>query len=370
MKPTLGIILNNPNIKLGALTDVRSVITLPFATRYRLIDFPLSNMVNSHIEKIGVFASDKYRSLIDHIGTGQEWSMSRKRQDLVVLQGGIPNYMGNHACRINLADFHDNFGLFNRNSYANLIISGSNMVCNIDLIPVMQQHEESGADVTLITKRVVAPSDRAGSDVSIRTDGNGTVVAISDVGGSEYDRVYLDIMVIRGNLLIKAIQDSLITRSYDLIDILSRNLTSLRIGNYDYSGYYRRINSIESFYTANMDMLNPVIASRVFDPTRTIFTKSKDNPPTRYSASSHTSNALIASGCTISGSVRDSIIFRRVQINEGATIQGSIIMEQCTIGRNVILENVILDRMVTVSDNVVLQGTPENPVVLGKETHI
>jgi glucose-1-phosphate adenylyltransferase len=189
MKSTMGIILNNPSIDLGALTEIRSVITLPFASRYRLVDFPLSNMVNSKIGRIGVFASNKYRSLVDHIGTGQEWSLARKSQDLIILQGGIPNYMGGRPNRINLADFYDNFGLFNRNDFSNLVISGSNMVCNIDLVPVLEQHEQTDADVTMVSKRVVSSLDRCANDVGIQAGDGTRVISLSDNNTQGYDRV-------------------------------------------------------------------------------------------------------------------------------------------------------------------------------------
>ena len=370
MKPTMGIILNNPSIDLGALTEIRSVITLPFASRYRLIDFALSNMVNSKIDKIGVFASNKYRSLIDHIGTGQEWSMARKSQDLIILQGGVPNYMGNRTTRINLADFYDNFGLFSRNTYSDLVISASNMVCNIDLAPVMRQHTETDADVTLVTKRIVSALDQSGDDVGIQGGEGNRVVGLSDNNNQGFDRVYLDMMIIRGSLLTRAIRDSLTTRSYDLIDVIARYIGELKVYFFDYPGYFRKINSIQSYYTASMDMLNPVITSRLFNPERWISTKVKDNPPTRYTKNAQVVNSLVASGCTVEGYLNSSVIFRHNSIGTGTTVNGSIIMEDCSIGRNVILENVILDRMVTISDDVVLQGTPENPVVLGKGVKI
>lgn len=366
MKPTLGIILNNPSIDLGALTDIRSVITLPFASRYRLVDFALSNMVNSKIDKIGVFASNKYRSLIDHIGTGQEWSMARKSQDLIVLQGGVPNYMGSRTTRINLADFYDNFGLFRGNTYSNLVISDSNMVCNIDLAPVMKQHIETDADVTLVTKRVVSGIDRTNDDVGVLAGEDNRVVGISNTNANAYDRVYLEMMIIRGSLMTRAIRDARTNRSYDLIDILIRNLNALKVCYYDYSGYYRKINSLQSYYTASMDMLNPVITDRLFNSERWISTKVKDNAPTRYTKKAQVVNSLVASGCVVEGNLNSSLIFRRNHIGENTTIKGSIIMENCNIGKNVILENVILDRNVTISDDVVLQGTPDNPVVLGK----
>ena len=259
---------------------------------------------------------------------------------------------------------------FSRNTYSDLVISASNMVCNIDLAPVMRQHTETDADVTLVTKRIVSALDQSGDDVGIQGGEGNRVVGLSDNNNQGFDRVYLDMMIIRGSLLTRAIRDSLTTRSYDLIDVIARYIGELKVYFFDYPGYFRKINSIQSYYTASMDMLNPVITSRLFNPERWISTKMKDNPPTRYTKNAQVVNSLVASGCTVEGYLNSSVIFRHNSIGTGTTVNGSIIMEDCSIGRNVILENVILDRMVTISDDVVLQGTPENPVVLGKGVKI
>ena len=122
--------------------------------------------------------------------------MARKSQDLIILQGGVPSYMGNRTTRINLADFYDNFGLFSRNTYSDLVISGSNMVCNIDLGPVMRQHVETDADVTMVTKRIVSALDQSGDDVGIQGGEGNRVIGLSDNNNQGFDRVYLDMMII------------------------------------------------------------------------------------------------------------------------------------------------------------------------------
>ncbi len=370
MKKTIGIILNNPDLSLGELTYVRSAITLPFGGRYRLVDFALSNLVNSKIRKIGVFASNKYRSLIDHLGTGQEWSLSRKSQDLMILQGGIPSYLGRSHCAVNLEDFHDNMGFFTHSSSENVVICASNLVCNLDVSKILEYHESKDADVTLVTQKRLGHMESLPDDVGVEADESGRVLSLSMGNSKNLGRIYLSIMVIRTSLLMRAIQQAMTTHSYDLVDILARLTKSLQIYSYDYAGYIRRIYSLQSYYQASMDLLNPSVVQRLFMSERDIFTKIKDNPPTQYGPSAQVTNSFIASGCDIEGEVNSSILFRESDVGPGSVVKGCIIMESCQIGRDVILENVILDRSVTISDQVVLQGTPGNPVAVRKGTSI
>lgn len=370
MKKTIGIIINNPDLDLGELTLVRGAITLPFGGRYRLVDFALSNLVNSHIRKIGVFASNKYRSLIDHLGTGQEWSLSRKSQDLNILQGGVPTYLGRSHCSVNLEDFHDNMGFFTHTASDNVVICASNLVCNLDISKILDEHEAKDADVTLLTQKKLGHIESLPDDLGVETDEYGRVVSLSAGNTKNLDQVYMSVLVIRTSLLLRAIQQAMTTHSYDLLDILSRLTKSLQIYHYPFAGYIRRIHSLQSYYAASMDLLNPSVAQRLFDTEREIFTKIKDNPPTMFEPAAQVSNSLVASGCRIEGTVESSILFRVSDVGVGSVVKGCIVMESCRIGRDVILENVILDRSVTISDQVVLQGSRHNPVVVRKGTSI
>lgn len=370
MKKAIGIILNNPDLSLGELTEIRGAITLPFGGRYRLVDFALSNLVNSRIRKIGVFASNKYRSLIDHLGTGQEWSLSRKSQDLNILQGGVPAHLGRSRCAINLEDFNDNLGYFSHSASENVVICNSNLVCNLDISKILEFHEEKDADVTMVTQKHLAHMESIEEDLGLDLDENGRIQAFSQGNAKHLGHTYLSIMVIRTSLLLRAIQQAMATHSYDLIDILGRLTKNLQIYGYEYTGYIRRIHSLQSYYQASMDLLNPSVVQRLFTNERNIFTKIKDNPPTQFGPGAQVINSLVASGCDIQGTVESSILFREIDVGAGSVVKGCIVMESCNIGRDVILENVILDRQVTISDQVVLQGTPGNPVVVRKDTHI
>lgn len=370
MNKTVGVILNNPDIDLGELTEVRGANTLPFGGRYRLVDFALSNFVNSGIRKIGVFASDKYRSLVDHLGTGQEWSLSRKSQDLITMQGSAANYLARQRCYINLMEFNENMGFITRTMPENVVIASSNLVANLDIEQLIEYHEKMNADVTLLTKKQLAHQTADAADLGVGADESGRVSVLSPGNAKGCDHVYLEIMVIRTSLLFRAIKQSTVINSYDLIDILSRMVRDLQIYSYEYTGYIRVIRSLKSYYQASMDLLNPSIAQRLFRTDRQISTKIKDNPPTAYGGAARVNHSLIASGCNIEGTVSGSVLFRMVDVGGGTIIRDSILMEACHIGRNVILEHVILDRGVTVSDEVVLQGTQENPVVIRKGDRI
>ena len=345
MKNVLGIIINNPSDQLGVLTDHRNPVTLPFFARYRMIDFALSNLVNSGVPKIGVVASDKYRSLLDHVGTGQEWGLSRKSQALVILQGA--RRIGSVNARdINLMDFEKNDMVFERNLTDDIIITTPNIVCRANYSHAMELHRKSGADITLIATKN-KPDDLDHTCLFMDVDENHDVLDITEGNPRHYEHQYAGTLIVSRETMPPLLP-------------LPPELGS-------FGGYLRRIGTIHDYFDSSMELLDPEVSTQVFSGNELIYTKIKDNHPTLYKSSSCVKNSCIASGSTIEGTIQNAVLFRQVHQMKGSVITNSILMEGCRIGQNSVLDYVIADRNVIIGDNVVLKGTKSNPVVLKKE---
>ncbi len=356
MKNVLGIIINNPSNQLGVLTDHRNPVTLPFFARYRLIDFALSNLVNSGVPKIGVIASDKYRSLLDHIGTGQEWGLSRKSQALVILQGA--RRIGDVNPRdINLMDFEKNDMVLERNLTDDIIISTPNIVCRAN---------KSGADITLIATKD-APDEHDHSCLFMDVSEDNDVLDMTEGNPRRYEHQYAGTLIISRETLLQLLLLAPDLGIYEMLDLVMANFDDFRIKCYPYAGYLRRISTISDYFDSNMELLDPRVSTQLFSGSDIIYTKVKDNHPTLYKSTSDVKESCIASGSTIEGTIRNTVLFRQVHQMKNSKITNSILMEGCRVGENTLLDYVIADRNVIIGDNVVLKGTRANPVVLKKE---
>ncbi len=365
MKNVLGIVINNPSNQLGVLTDHRNPVTLPFFARYRLIDFALSNLVNSGVPKIGVVASDKYRSLLDHVGTGQEWGLSRKSQALVILQGA--RRIGDVNARdINLMDFEKNDMVFERNLTDDIVITTPNVVCRANYSHALELHRKSGADITLIATKD-APDDLDHSCLFLDVDEDHDVLDITEGNPKRYDYQYAGTLIVSRETLLQLLLLAPELGIYEMLDLVMANFDDFRIKCYPFGGYLRRISTIRDYFDSSMELLDPEISTQVFTGSDIIYTKIKDNHPTLYKSTSAVKDSCIASGSTIEGTIRNTVLFRQVHQMKGSEITNSILMEGCRIGKNTVLDYVIADRNVIIGDNVVLKGTRANPVVLKKE---
>ncbi|WP_105616271.1 glucose-1-phosphate adenylyltransferase subunit GlgD [Vallitalea okinawensis] len=368
MHDAIGVITNKPESNiLGDLTKYRSLNTVPFGGKYKLIDFALSNMVNTGIGKIGVIGSHKYKSLVEHLGTGQEWSLSRKSKALSILNGGMSFYVNEHP-RINLNDFLVNIEFFESVNKKNVVISGSDLISNISYLDAINFHKKKQADITMIYK---AFDDNCGFDeydTLLNIDhSDQKVIEICEYPNSDSNMLFIDMLIIKKDLLMTMIKScDCLGVNWDLIEVIKNNISQLVTYAYPYEGYFCKVNSIKKYFQCSMDLLNNDIKDDLFLNENKIYTKASDNHPTKYMDSSHTTNALVASGCMLYGDVENSIIFRKVNVGEGAFIKNCVLMEKCHVGQKVILENVILDKDVTINDGIVLKGKENAPIVIGK----
>lgn len=370
MKNTVGIIINSPNQKdLIKMASHRSIHAVPFGGKYRLIDFPLSNFVNSGIRDIGVIGTHKYRSLVDHLGTGQEWNLSKKSNDLAILHGGRNTRVG-EIMRINLQDFVDNISFFKKipSSTTEIVISGCNIISNFDFNDALEFHRNNDSDITMIYKNDYV-GEILNKEVMLKLSGN-RVIEVDSMGSEniDYNSLFVDMLIIKKELLINIIEGIYDSVNLDLIDIISENINNLNIFGYELKGYVKIINSVKSYFDCSLEMLNPSIMEEIFQNEKKIFTKVKDNHPAKYSPDSKVKNSLIASGAKIYGTVENSIVFREAVVEKGAKLSNCIVMQQSVVSENTVLVNAILDKYVKVTRDKILVSTEKQPLVIQKDT--
>lgn len=365
MGNVIGIIASGcPSGLMMGLIRERPIAALPFGGRYRLLDFPLSNMVNSGLRTVGIITPFHYRPVLDHLGAGKEWLLDRKTGGLFILPSSNREKAGG---KFPLADLAGNLDFFHKDRAEHVIISCSNLVINLDFRPVLDFHQNQKADVTLIY-HADGVAGEAGETLFLAPDHSGQVQEFNTGLTSGNGKVFLDMLVIKKDILLELLEGNAGEEDRELLGVIAAKVGQIRVFAYPFSGYVGRISSVVDYFKCNMDLLKPEIRRELFMESNKIHTKIADNPPTLYGHNALSSNSLVASGCKIDGTVENSIIFRQVQIKPGAVVKNSIVMQKCIIGRNVVLENVILDKFVRIKDHTVLQGHFDKPVVIEKTT--
>ncbi len=308
----------------------RSLAALPIAGRYRLIDFVLSNMVNSDIGSVAIFPKFQYRSLMDHLGSGKNWDLNRKRDGLFFFPA--PSLDASEEGVGSFNHFAHHIDYFNRSSQEYALISNCFTLCNINYLPVLERHIRIGCDIT-----------------EIRHNGKS-----------------LDMYLVKTSTLIELINERRNTGYTCMKDVVEDIESEFKVCGYEHIGFVETIDCIEDYYEASMKLLNINYWKELFKKDTPIYTKVKDEPPTRYTSAASVKNSIIANGCYIKGKVQNSTMFRAVKVGVNTSISNSIIMQKSQIGDNCVLENVILDKDVRVEDGVKLIGDPTKPIVIRK----
>ncbi len=355
------------------LTRVRTMGSVPFGGRYRLIDFALSNMVNSGITKVGLITHYNYQSLLDHIGTGKDWDLSRRSGGIKILPPYITAYDNAAAQKLYASRLEALLGardFITRCTEDCFVLSDCDIICNIDLDAVIEEHAKTGADVTFVTKRV----DTTGMDLAeqigvITSDENGAVTdfVMTKPNGQVVD-LYTNIMVVSRKYMLNVLADAT-AHGYTSFfrDIISHSIGKASYRVYDYDGWYAYIGSLESYFACSMELLTQEAREGLFNvKNRPILTKVRNSAPTKYNEGADVSNSLIADGCVIEGKVENSILFRGVKVGKGSVVKNSILMQDTYVGSDVTLNCVITDKNVIIRDGRVLSGHETMPFFIGK----
>lgn len=360
MENVMGVInLVNEKEGLKELTLHRHLSAVPFGGRYRLIDFPLSNMVNSGINDVAVFTKGKYRALIDHLGKGKDWDLDRNRGGLYLLP---PFNQSSDQLKGDLQYFYEHFDYFYRGKQDYVLLSNGHLIFNMDYRSAFEFHQKVGADITILYKEIENEIDEFKNCRRIQVNEQNRLLSFEPS-----NKVFMEVIILEKSLLLDLIKSNIEKGLYHLIiDGIGRNLSQLQVYGYPYQGYLANIDSIQTYHQRNMDLLNPQLWKSLFFEPHQISTKVKNEPPTKYLRESNVTNTIVANGCVIEGTIENSILFRGVKVHKGAQIKNSIILQKCEIGENARLENVILDKEVRVTMGQHLKGNVESPIVVGK----
>ncbi|BDF58639.1 glucose-1-phosphate adenylyltransferase subunit GlgD [Christensenellaceae bacterium] len=370
LRDTFGLIYaGEQNINLRELVYLRTVGALPVGGRYRAIDFILSNMVNSGIRNVGVIAQRSYHSLMDHLGSGKEWDLSRKNDGLFILPPfSSAENMGSYRGIVDA--IKGVMSYISRSKQQYCVFSGSYTIYNMAFDDMVRYHLDTGADITMLYNEEESDDFRGErfNDVRLHLNDEGRLIDLEiNAALSDSKKVGMDTYVIRKDLLEYLVEDCMSRGKYNFVsDLLMNNLNRIKIMGYKHGGYVGRLHSVASYYKLNMDFLNTDIQKDLFYGDNQIYTKIKDEVPAKYAKTSNVKNSLVANGCIIEGEVENSVLFRGVYVGKGTKIKNSIIMQNSEVYNNSDLEYVILDKSVNIRQGRRLIGDEVFPVVIRK----
>ena len=360
----LGIILaGGNNERMEALSYRRAIAAMPIAGSYRSIDFALSNMTNANINTVAVITQYSTRSLNEHLSSPAWWGFGRKQGGLFMLNPTITKensewYRGTADALIQNLDF-----LYDRHEPYVVIAPGDGIV-KLDLNAVLEQHAATGAEITVICKKMThIDSTRFGV---VELDGEKRISSWSEK--QENARgcyVNCGIYVVRRRRLIQLLEDLRRENKFDFVrDCVARDLDRRRIVAFLHEGYWTNINTVESYFDCNMDLLDPELRRYFFYDYPTVMTKVDDYPPAKFNGSACVKNSVIAGGGIVNGEVKDSVLFKKVYIGDGASVKGSVLLDDVYVGNSVRLEYCIVEKHVKLEDGAEYRGTPEKPLVI------
>lgn len=365
-KDVIGIIFSNSyDACIAPLTARRTMGSVPFGGRYRLIDFTLSNLVNSGVSKVGVITNSNFHSLMDHIGSGRPWDLSRKRDGMFLLPPftAAPHENGgdNKIEALNrIMDFLAASGA------EQVLLSDTNFICNMDFGQLFDFHTEKNADITMVYRSGKLP--QLENTMLLQCDDNSRVkgISINQKAGVTADYA-VNTILIRKPVLEALIGDA---ESFGYTgferDLLQRNTEKLNIYGYRFDGWGSSIDSMETYFAANMALLDVACRGDLFHADRPVFTKVRNDMPVIYGIGSETGNSLIADGCIIEGTVKNSILSRGVRVAKGAVVENSIIMQDAFVGEGAKLDCVIMDKKTVITPLKKLSGDRSYPMFIGK----
>ena len=363
-KNVLGIIFSNAHDEaLSELTAMRTMGSVPFAGRYRLIDFPLSNMVNAGIPQVGIITKSNYRSLMDHVGNGKPWDLSRKRGGLTLLPPFNTPETGMFKGKADA--LYGSISYISDSDMDYVVLCDTNVICNIDYDDMIKEHIAKNADISIAYANGIPPRIASATEFIFGEDGRITEDKFIDCYSSEVN-YSLKIMVIGRVLLERLLHEAHSSRIDDFETIIIKNLDNLGVYGYKVEGFVRTLASLQDYYDVSLELLGADVRKSVFNPENPIYTKVRDQAPAVYGMTANVSNSLIADGCKIDGEVENCILFRGVTVAKGAKVKNSIIMQDTYISQGAKINCAILDKEVVIKPNKELSGATTYPLYIGK----
>ena len=371
----LGLIFPNSfDAHVARMVKLRAMASLPFASRYRLVDFALSSMSNCGIDNVYILPNRNYLSLMDHLGTGREWDLARKNGGVHIFPPFAES--GNQVAPGRVGGLANILRLLKDSSEKYVVMADTNMAVNFDFNAMIAEHIATGADVTIAYHEQALPeSALSNTDVDKDlyyafdiADGRITDIHINPTEGVQ--NLSMNYFVIERELLIKLISEAFARGLPHFVrDVLWAQRKELNLHAYKYEGYVSRIWSITSYFEENMKLLDDENLDALF-AGNTIYTKVRDDNPTRYIAGAKISNVMVADGCVIEGEVENCVLFRGVKIAKGAKVTNCILMQDTVVEEGAKLEYIIADKDVVVTAGKELKGTDSYPVYIVKHGRV
>lgn len=366
-----GIIFSSLNDNtLSRLTSDRTVAAIPFACRYRLIDFCLSNLVNANISKINVVANYNYRSLKEHIGTGKDWDLARRHSGIDI----ISPFQTATSSNAKVFSTHME-ALKNMKQYISefkeehVVLMDSDYVLNIDIADVINAHCKTGAEITIVTHR--ASRDFTSKHPRIMLSsvaGKITDIAMSSAYNDKHPELALNIFVMRTEYLRKIIEEAEAYNLDSLTKLLLKNYKNANYRTYSYVGYVALVSSFLDYYKCSIELAknDNARASLLWKKESPIFTRVHNSSPAVYKEGAHVENSMLGDECVIEGTVINSVLFRGVHVEKGAVVKNCVLYRGTYVGKNSNLNCIVTDKDVHISDGVTLSGNDNMPFYVQK----
>lgn len=349
---------------LGELTRPRNTCSLAYGSRYRLIDFMLSNYVNAGITDVGVIVHESYQSLLDHLGSGKDWDLSRKHGGMRLLPSA-PKNDSSRAFRGKMEALAAIESYIQKIRQDYVVLANGNLICNLPMGAVLEEHIRSGADITC----VCTGNHVTNEATAYVLDENNTITDVVSRGKINGGYNALEVYVLSKKLLLDLIVECDGHNEYSFHNAVLRNMKDkLKLHAYVFEGYAARIMSVADYYERSMELLNPDVRADLFAEDRPIRTKDRSDASTYYGPEGKCVNSLISDGCIIEGEVENSIIFRGVHVEKGAKISGCIVMQDTVISAGATLKYAIADKDVKVLENRMLMGHSNYPLTIAKSS--
>ena len=361
----MGIIFANDGA-IGSLTDNRTTASVPFGGRYRQVDFHLSNMAAAGIRRVGIISRHNYQSLMNHIGSGEEWGMELEEGGLEFL---TPYAMSTtDSYRGKLETLYSAMGFLKYGSDDEYVVmTGSAVLSNIDLRDVIASHIRSGKDITVVTKEGIADGKKQ-LDLAVKLDSKGQIcdIAVDYIAPAEY-LASMDIFVLSKKWLREKVSEFIARNLFHMDRDLvlgqwQKNAVSINV--YQFKGIALYNDSVEEYYHNSLALIDSKVRHDLFGYNHPVFTRVRDRVPTYYGENCEVEDCLVADGCMLDGEVENSILFRNVTVCEGAEVENCVIMNDTVIGEGAELKYVILDKDVIVRPGAKLYGTANNPIII------
>lgn len=373
MNDLMGIIYTGEgDSRLRELTMTRAIAALPVLGRYRVMDFILSNMINSDIRNVGVIMQKNYHSLMDHLGSGKEWNLHTKNNGLFILppfltRENIGVYSGV------LDALRSNTSYLTRSKQEYVVLSDSTTLFTMNFDEMFRTHIDSGAEMTILyTKEEGMFRSEYGTYLDVDETGMVTSVEVEPTRPT-YPNTYMRVMMLKRELLKKLVDEAVAHGYHDMErDIIQRLMQTagMRVQGYEYKGRAWHIDSVQSYFNVSMDLLDSTLRRDLFREDNPVYTKVRDEMPARYGEHAHCINSLVADGCRIEGTVENSILFRGVVIAPDTHVKNCVIMQDGQIHSGAHIENCILDKQAVIKRNARLIGPSSYPIVIAKNVVI